>query len=96
MDNMDDRYDDVRYDADDRYDDNRYNRQDDARTRADHERRMHDAVARAAADAAVNTARRMTNNTRSDMPVMTHNDTRNDARYDADTTADRPGPGMRR
>lgn len=83
MNDMDDRY-----NADDRYDD-RY-------SATDHEQRMNDAVARAAAD----TARRMANDMRSandiypSTPVMprnarddarynARNDARDDARYDA-------------
>lgn len=91
-DTMDDaRYDDARYD-DMRYDDDRYN---DARTMADHERRMNNAVARAAADAAADTAQRMVDDRRDiypHTPVMRYDnrydrydryDRRDDMRYDA-------------
>lgn len=91
------------------YDDARYDRYDDARTTNEHERRMHDAVTRAAADAAADTARRMANDARGiypGTPVMPRSDDmRRDARYDTrsdnradDTTSDRthrPGPGGR-
>lgn len=99
------RYNDARYD-DARYDDMRY----DTRTRADHERQINDAVTRAAANAAANTASRMTMDVRDTdsiyptTPVMPRRD---DAKYDArriydahdDATSDRArslGPSMRR
>lgn len=92
--NADNRYDDYRYNHyDDRYDDHYdYARYDNRRFKTDN-KRIHDAITRAAADAATETARRMSNDSNDRYNIhpgslamrryddMRYNDTDDDRRY---------------